>query len=105
MPQQSCLLQRFGSCRTVRHRPRGFQRLEGRRVRIFRIVLVVCRDHCHQSATLRAVCSIYDSGTELFRRLNRMAGIDPEPDNRGSCDGSKFRCKTCELPSEPTPKS
>jgi hypothetical protein len=34
-----------------------------------------------------------------------MAGIDPEPDNRGSCDGSKFRCKTCELPSEPTPKS
>jgi hypothetical protein len=44
---------------------------------------------------LRAVCSIYDFGTELFRRLSRMAGIDPEPNSCSSCDGSEFRCKAC----------
>jgi hypothetical protein len=51
MSQQSSLLQRFGSSRAVRHRPRGFQGLFGGRVWIFRIVLVCCRHTLHRSAT------------------------------------------------------
>jgi hypothetical protein len=95
MPQQSCPLQRFGSCRTVRHCPRGFQRLQGGRVRISESYWLFAAITSTKAQPLRAVCSIYDFGTELFRRLSRMARIDPEPNSCSSCDGSEFRCKAC----------
>jgi hypothetical protein len=71
--QQSGLLQRLGSSRTVRHRSRGFQSLECARLRIPRVILVRRSHDIIEAETAQAVCSIYDSGTGF----SEPAGADP----------------------------